>query len=164
MRMAGAGLDVVQGAYPARVARLGGWVLIDLLRLNPDLHGDPFPIVKAELAQARLHDEVVLVVRVRDSRPPPEQTRSDLTAVLRALGPKLAVISISLEGMGFRAVAFRSFVSAARLLGLMDTPLYVSTDLSRAMDLAAEHASVASEDLDVVRRFFEQGAEAPEPE
>lgn len=156
--MEAAELEVASDAYPARVARLGGWVLIDLLRLNPDEHGDPFPLVEAQLTKARLCDHVVLVVRVRDSRPPPEQTRAELTAVLRALGPKLAVISISLEGMGFRAVAFRSFVSAARLLGLVQRPLFVSTDLSRAMDLATEHADLAPKDLDVARRFFDEGA------
>lgn len=151
------GLDIIADDYPARVARVGGWVLVDLWGLTPDLHGDPFPLVRDALQRAKAHAPVALVVRVRESRPPPAETREKVQATMRELGSDLAVVSIGLEGMGFRAIAFRSFVSTTRLLGIIKAPLVVSTSLEQALDVALSEASGSEVGEAVVRGFFEAG-------
>lgn len=72
-------LEIVSNDYPARMARAGNLVLIDFLDLVPEVHGDPHSLLVGQIEEALRYGSVAIFARLRNSRPPPSESRSDLT-------------------------------------------------------------------------------------
>lgn len=148
---------VTKGNGPARIAHYGGWVFIDIADLDPDEHGDPYPYIERAVDAAARHTKVFIVVRARNSRPPPAETREMMMTRFGGLGSRLACISVALEGGGFRQIAMQAFVAAARLLGVVELPVRTSKGLSDALDhaLSVAETSAGAEPVPSSRVFEE---------
>lgn len=151
---AAASLEILRPDYPARLAHLAGMVLVDFVDLAPEIHGDPNSDVLRALDLADAWPQVGVIARTRDSRPPPPESRELLGQRVQALGDKLRCVNIALEGSGFRTVAFRSFISAARLLRIVKTPIEIHGSLSEAVSSAYRVLDVSAGLRGPVDQFF----------
>lgn len=146
--------------YPARIGRIDGLVLVDFIGLMPEVHGDPHEEMMATLDIAEQHDPLAMLIRIRNSRPPPQDTRDELVKRMLGLQDRMRCICIAVESSGFRGVAFRSFLAGARLLGAVEAPLEVAAKLDEAKKLFAQHVPEYGSFEPLVEKFFD----VPPPE
>ena len=92
-------LEVLREDYPARIAHARGVVLLDFVGLQPEVHGDPNPQVLEAIDLAARQERFALVARVRDSRPPPPESRTAIMEQLQAIQHKIACVAIALESL-----------------------------------------------------------------
>lgn len=147
-------LNVIHADYPTRLANLGGLVLIDFLNLAPEVDGDPQEHVLRTIDAAAEFGTVAVLARVRNSRPPPHESRKRLLGRLGELQDQLRCVSLAVEGAGFRVVAFRSFVAAARLLNLTAVPVELFGHLPDARAEVAKRYAVTPEIDARITEFF----------
>jgi hypothetical protein len=152
-------IELLRPEYPARIGRIDGLVLIDFVGLLPEVHGDPNEDVLNAVDAAAQYDRVALLIRVRDSRPPPAESRAKIFERLQEIQDKLACVAIALEGAGFRAVAFRSFVSAARLVGVVRVPVEIRSDIEAATALLEDNYVLDTAQRESITEFFAAAAE-----
>lgn len=150
-------LEILLPDPPARVAHLGSAVLIDVAGLMPEVHGDPNHEILAAIDAAAETGEIAMFCRVRNSRPPPPGTREQLLSRMTELHEQVRCVVFSLEDAGFRGVAFRSFISAARLLHVVKLPIEVFGDLDRARVAFTERARPSPSHLASIDQFFADG-------
>lgn len=148
-------LDWILHDYPTRLARCDGVLLVDFVGHVPGQHGSPHEHVMKAL------DEIVaefprvgMLGRIRDSRPPDDADRRELTDRLRDLGDRVVTVDLAIEGAGFRGVAFRSFTSALRLMGIAKIPVNVHTELTAARTSFANTELATPDLLSAVEKFF----------
>lgn len=155
-------LQLIRADYPAKIGRIEGLVLLDFVGLAPEVHGDPNPEVLDTIDAAAMHERVALLARVRDTRPPPPESRSAMMDRLKSVQDKLACVAIALEGAGFRSVAFRSFISAARLIGVIKIPVEIRPTFAAAMADVVRWYPLDGTQRQTVEAFFTSADEASE--
>lgn len=123
---------LIRPDYPARLAQGSGLVLADFRELVPERDGDPTPDVIRALEAASKWPRVAILARLEGGRPPTGQSREDVMRALRAIGPRLCGAHVALTGSGFVVGAFRSFLTAARLVGAVKLPMEIHSSFPAA--------------------------------
>lgn len=152
-------LDWIIHDYPTRLARFDGVLLVDFVGHVPEKHGSPHVHVMKALDEIiGEHTRVGMLGRIRDSRPPEDTDRRELTERLRDLGDRLVTVDLAIEGAGFRGVAFRSFMSALRLMGIAKIPINVHTELTAARASFSRTELATPDLLAAAEKFFTNSA------
>lgn len=151
-----AALTVLRTEYPARLAHGFGLVVLDFHELVPERDGDPAPDILRALQAEAGRPEVGVLARVNNSRPPPADARDVLLRQFQALGPRLRGVHIALQGHGFVVGAFRSVISAVKMVGAIKIPLEVHTDFAGARAALGESFTFSETASTAVDRFLER--------
>ena len=148
-------LQVERPDYPARLGHVGSVVLLDVIGLAPTRpEEDPGHDIMDAIDRARGSGSVAILARIKNSRPPPGPMRKALLTKFASLGDSLKCIALAIEDTGLRGSAFRSFVSAARLLNAAPAPVIVAAHLDEAIDELAVELRFRLALMRPIRQFF----------
>lgn len=99
------------------------------------------PIEKAMKAQAAAFDTGIacLVILPAGAKPPPEEVKARVKALLNGLGPKLTCLAYVIEGSGFKAVAARAALVGMKVFMSRPYPVHVETSMDSALHKILPH-------------------------
>ena len=109
----------------------------------------------ATLDIAEQYEPLAMLIRIRNSRPPPQETREELVERILGYQDRMRCICIAVESTGFRGVAFRAFLAGARLVGAVDAPLEVAAKLDEARRIFAARVPEYGELEPLIEEFFD---------
>lgn len=99
------------------------------------------PIESAMRNQARQFPQGIacLVILPPDAKPPPDDIKKGVKALLTRLAPSLSCLAYVIEGTGFKGVAARAALVGMKIFASRPYPIYVETSMQEALTKVLPH-------------------------
>jgi hypothetical protein len=117
------------------------------------------PIETAMREQAKLYPQGIacLVILPPDTRPPPDDIKKGVKALLTRLGPSLSCLAYVVEGTGFKGVATRAALVGMKIFASRSYPIYVETTMHEVVGKIFPHlakGSTVTSDVGVILKVI----------